>query len=54
VVALSLDVLSNTTVSPGQPVRGPAVKFAAGGVIMVTVCVTVEDPQAFVAVSTTV
>lgn len=54
VVALGDERLLYCTVRDVQPVVGVALKAAVGGVMMVTVWVAVEVPQAFVAVNTTV
>ena len=50
VTAFVEDVLVYCTVSGAQPLVGVAVKFAVGGVTMVTVLVLVTVPQALVAV----
>ena len=53
-VVLADALLVNCTVVDTQPLVGVPVKFAVGGVAMVTTWVAVLVPQALVAVSTTV
>ena len=54
VVAFAEEVLVNCTVNGPQPLVGVAVKFAVGGVTMVTDCEAVIVPQGLVTVSVTV
>jgi hypothetical protein len=53
-VAFSEEVFSKVTCSGPHPLVLPAVKFAEGAVVTVTVCVEVTVPQLFVALSVTV